>query len=704
MNACPHAGGLRLHLALACHCAAFAAALAALWSLVPAAPAYAYVDPSVMTYTIQAVAGLAVALSAVMGVAFRRTRRKIYQAFNIDENAHKIVEDPIGRIDPASPDAPSRYDAARQAASEQASACDELVSGAPRELSRKARFGIALVMSVFLAFIVFIAPALEIFGSNGDSLVFGFTVVWWIPVAFCLAFAVIASFLLSFLNKRPFYLVMTGMFGVTVAAYAQSLFMNNGMLPADGGFIGWISPYFISRMIGSGLAWIAIIAGAYLLMKRNARLFLRVASGLACAIILVQLVGVGSIALDASKTAVAEQSKPYVTKGGLLSVSQKSNVIVFVLDTFDTSFMEAIREEDPDALDEFQDFTYFRDSVGTMIPTTNAIPNMLTALKPEPGQDVREYRRTRYEKGTYLDDIQALGYSIGVYSDSLMMDFNNPADCETAAQTVNVHPVSHAPLDVWRTFIAMEQCALYREAPWVLKPAFWYYTSDINNRMIAESDSAELDDSLYELDDAAILQLVRQRGLSAVDKGEAGAFRFIHLFGPHFPYSVDENGNKVGTNQSTPLAQAKGSLKVVVEYLRRLKELGLYDSSTIIVTADHGVWFLTIDPVEEPVSPVMLAKPARTGSDASGTRAPVQISEMPVCHDDIQATVIAAMGGDSSPYGTTLFEVSDPNRVRYFDALTNSGGEGQRFIEYAIEGDVLDIANWRKTGNVWHGA
>ena len=35
-----------------------------------AAIAWAYVDPSVMTYTIQALAGVAVALSAVAGVAF----------------------------------------------------------------------------------------------------------------------------------------------------------------------------------------------------------------------------------------------------------------------------------------------------------------------------------------------------------------------------------------------------------------------------------------------------------------------------------------------------------------------------------------------------------------------------------------------------------------------------------------------------------
>ncbi len=36
--------------------ALFGVALAAVWVLVPATPALAYVDPSVMTYTIQALA------------------------------------------------------------------------------------------------------------------------------------------------------------------------------------------------------------------------------------------------------------------------------------------------------------------------------------------------------------------------------------------------------------------------------------------------------------------------------------------------------------------------------------------------------------------------------------------------------------------------------------------------------------------------
>ncbi|RGJ46233.1 hypothetical protein DXD59_06190, partial [Olsenella sp. TM06-36] len=66
-----------------------------------ATPALAYVDPSVMTYTIQALAAVAVALSAVLGVAFRRTRKALMRLLHVDESAGRVAEPEVSRIDPA---------------------------------------------------------------------------------------------------------------------------------------------------------------------------------------------------------------------------------------------------------------------------------------------------------------------------------------------------------------------------------------------------------------------------------------------------------------------------------------------------------------------------------------------------------------------------------------------------------------------------
>ena len=64
-------------------------------------PIFAYVDPSVMTYTIQAVAGAIIALGAVIGVTWRIMKKKAQKALNIDENQKKEVEEDVQIIDDA---------------------------------------------------------------------------------------------------------------------------------------------------------------------------------------------------------------------------------------------------------------------------------------------------------------------------------------------------------------------------------------------------------------------------------------------------------------------------------------------------------------------------------------------------------------------------------------------------------------------------
>jgi len=60
--------------------------------------AFAYLDPSVMTYTIQVVAGIVVAVGAVIGVYWRKAKKKVQDKLGIDENAQKEVEEDVVEI------------------------------------------------------------------------------------------------------------------------------------------------------------------------------------------------------------------------------------------------------------------------------------------------------------------------------------------------------------------------------------------------------------------------------------------------------------------------------------------------------------------------------------------------------------------------------------------------------------------------------
>ena len=52
----------------------------------------AYIDPSVMTYAIQIIAGIAIAVGAFLGVYFRKIKKKVGKKLGIDENKNKEVE------------------------------------------------------------------------------------------------------------------------------------------------------------------------------------------------------------------------------------------------------------------------------------------------------------------------------------------------------------------------------------------------------------------------------------------------------------------------------------------------------------------------------------------------------------------------------------------------------------------------------------
>ena len=58
---------------------------------------FAYVDPSVMSYTVQAIAGVAIALGVVFGVVWRKFKKGANKALGRDENAGKEVEEDVVR-------------------------------------------------------------------------------------------------------------------------------------------------------------------------------------------------------------------------------------------------------------------------------------------------------------------------------------------------------------------------------------------------------------------------------------------------------------------------------------------------------------------------------------------------------------------------------------------------------------------------------
>ena len=200
----------------------------------------------------------------------------------------------------------------------------------------------------------------------------------------------------------------------------------------------------------------------------------------------------------------------------------------------------------------------------------------------------------------------------------------------------------------------------------------------------------------YTTNDVQFASDLNSTGLAAVDQGATGAFRFIHLNGAHYPYTMDENC-QAGSDLSRA-QQAAGSMNTVSEYLRQLKALGLYDDATIIITADHG-FFASSDAfalTDFAANPIMLVKPPETHEQASQ---PYAVSQEPVSNADVLPTALAGLDCDKSEYGVDMLTEDDPGRVRYFSLLSkDSEGVEHGLVEYEITGDANDIKNWHPTG------
>ena len=675
-----------------------------------ASPAFAYVDPSVMTYTIQALAGVAVALSAVAGVAFRRTRRTILRVLGIDENAGKEVESTIHRTDERGQAIGLACEAEsgdRPAGAKGNGKTARPAAQRGEELSFKTRFVVVLVVVVALVLTVLVVPPLEVVGGNEDSLTFGLRQVWWIVALFGLAVSLLVTLLLSTLKGKAFQIGVMVLASLAVASYIQALFLNFDLPIADGVPVDWFNH---KRSMALGLVvWGAIVVVPLVLSRRNRDRWVRPVAAAMAVLALVQLVGVASVFAKSSGEA-SDPSRVYVTSDGLLELSESGdNIVVFVLDTLDNHYVQSILSEDPSFFSPLEGFTYFDNATGSMIPTCYGVPYLLSQQLPETGEDFHEFQARRYGSATFLQDLHDAGYSVGLYTDSIYEGYC-PEDVREKlyAATKNLHPVRDANVDVIGTLVALEQLGLYRNSPWIAKPLFWFFTSDLNNRMIRVPEGTDLSNTQYILDDHRHLEEVRTRGLSLSDNEGKGSFRFIHLMGAHAPYNLDADGN-ASALPTTVEDQTKGSMRMVYAYLDEMRRLGVYDDATIIVTTDHGFY-----EVAEPIGPstpiAIFAKPgARSSSridaeNQESTYAPewgLKVCDMPVSHADFQASVLAAADADYFAYGQTMFEIRDSDRVRYYINTLAYNNVDHDLVEYRITGDANDRANWEQTGRTW---
>ena len=176
---------------------------------------------------------------------------------------------------------------------------------------------------------------------------------------------------------------------------------------------------------------------------------------------------------------------------------------------------------------------------------------------------------------------------------------------------------------------AVESIAAFRYLPLALKQ-FSMPDAHLGNDCIDTSYYC-IDDNREYLDN---LHLV----LSDEDKNY---FIVEHIMGTHeftAPYYVE----------------TVDCLNIFNEYIRQMKELGIYDDSVIMITADHG------DHAKPDDMPIWYIKKAGAHGDKMG------YCSAPVHHSDYLATCLNALGlseqGDEEIFGRAVFDIAEDEK------------------------------------------
>lgn len=480
---------------------------------------------------------------------------------------------------------------------------------------------------------------LEIYFSNASEFRFGLgDFLLPLLLAAVLAWAA-AAVLLALVPGRAFAPVCALALGFGVASYAQNMFLNTKLSEADGSAMRW-------ETLGSypainAVVWLGILAAMLalcLLLKKQWDTISLAVPAFLCAI---QLVAVVSLAFTPHPTASSELQ---VSGEDQFKVASKENIIVFVLDTVSNDHLVPAEWLYPDLLDGLEDFTRYTNADCGYYTTFPSMTHMLTGEAFDFGASSWEQWLSDAWHSQRANDfytaLHKAGYTCELYSPDMYI-YGTAENLQ--GHFDNVQPVPRT-VKTAKLLGLLEKYSAYRYLPYVCKPVFEVLSSEFSEVVEYPETQAALESN------TDFYAALKQQGLST-KKGEEKDFIVQHLFGVHGPYTTAPDGTYV--EEAGPDQAVKGCFTILQDYLSRLKELGLYDSSNIIITSDHG------HAEYSGLQPIYFIKQAGEHHEQ------MQLNTAPISHDDFQSTILTLAGLDDSEFGTSIFDWQpDQERLR----------------------------------------
>ena len=491
--------------------------------------------------------------------------------------------------------------------------------------------------------VLFFGP-LTVFSTNAAEFVVSFWTlaaqwVWFlVPVVGALVLIGVV------LPERPFERYVATLFGLGVLLWIQGnlLVADYGLLYGEGLDLdrhAWRAPYEIGLWIG--------VLGLVAVFATNVSKVAPLASQL-----LVALQAVAMIALTFSADYPAKPVGWQTPPEEIYQLSRGQNVILIVLDGFQSEYFGEILEEERATFDrDFSGFVFFADHLGAFPTTRASMPAMFTGVAYRNDMPFDRFFESVRER-SILDIVSQRGYQI--HSVGFLV-FDRPYLTTPGPNTIQY--TIPTPYESYRDYVDFSAAqvidlSLFRHVPHGFKSRVYNDQAWLAQRWYVERRPPELAarDSRPSSHSAFLAEFARRSTLG----GDEPLYTFFHLANPHPPIVVDADCSFRGVTETDPAsytAQARCALRGVQQLLSRLRVLGLYDSSVIVLTSDHG-WDVrreghplggipspagNLDAVAVNAMPLLAIKPP----DGTG---PVETSYAPTAITDIPATIFDLLG------------------------------------------------------------
>ena len=504
--------------------------------------------------------------------------------------------------------------------------------------------------TVFLlvTFAVF-APS-SLFLSNIDEFFISYGKLLPILLVVSLLILVVCLMIAVVLEKEDWVVRWkAGIFGVALGFYLQSNFLNPDLPELNGIAIDW-EQYFTWGILSS-IAWLLCIVIPQVLISYCREILVKITKYTSSFLTAVQMITLVVLLLTTSDTC---SSNIALLKEEEFTVGKENNIIIFVLDALGAGKMEEVLANNPGIKDDLEDFTFFTNAVSGGAYTSVGMPMFFTGMEFDSAyQDYDDYLQEAWSSVEIYDQLKEQNYDIRIFTDGRYLTNVSEeviSNAEYVGESYFIENYVEFAKDIY-------QFTGFYSMPQIIKPYFWLYSDDITRQIkttgweVREDEinlAIENEANKYTFDD---VQFYRDyQSSNGLNVNYDNAYRLYHLFGAHPPFNMDENLQPV---ESDEIQQIKGSMKIVRDYIDDLKQLNLYDSSTIIITADHG---RGSDEEGIQQNPCVMIKMA-------GEKHDLIYNDAPIHFRNVLATIAKSFMEDYSSYGPSVYDIDEYSDV-----------------------------------------